>query len=102
MAFGLSKKELQEWKHTVASGEVAFLTHFWYDPLFPQYKTVTKAGCRDVAKLIKWGEKYNFKGEWIHDREGFPHFDLLGNEQVRVLRNEGLTSHIERFHLTER
>lgn len=101
MAFGLSKQEFNEWKQKVARGEIAFLTHYWYDPRFPQYKTVTKVGCRDMAKLIKWGQTYNFKGEWIHDRDGYPHFDLLGKEQVRVLRNEGITSHIERFNLSE-
>ncbi|WP_347550267.1 hypothetical protein ABFG93_01780 [Pseudalkalibacillus hwajinpoensis] len=99
MAFGLSKSELNEWKEKVSAGEVDFLTHFWYDPRFPEYKTVTKAGCSDIQKLADWGKKYGFKREWMHNRTMFPHFDLLGNEQIRVLELEGLDSHIKRFNL---
>ncbi|MDQ0482985.1 hypothetical protein [Guptibacillus hwajinpoensis] len=99
MAFGLSKRELAEWKEKVASGEVALLTHFWYDPRFPEYKTVTKAGCSNKATLARWGEKYGLKSEWMHDREEFPHFDLLGDDQFRILQSEGLNSHINRFNL---
>ncbi len=99
MAFGLSKRELAEWKAKVASGEVALLTHFWYDPRFPQYKTVTKAGCRNKDKLVRWGEKHGLKAEWMHDRAEFPHFDLLGHDQLRILESEGLFSHISRFNI---
>ncbi|MCA0990334.1 hypothetical protein [Pseudalkalibacillus hwajinpoensis] len=99
MAFGLSKGELAEWKAKVRRGEIALLTHFWYDPRFPQFHSVTKAGCSDKEKLAKWGQQYGLKREWMHEREMFPHFDLLGDDQIRILEQEGLCSHIQRFRL---
>ncbi|MBF0708561.1 hypothetical protein IQ283_18310 [Alkalihalobacillus hwajinpoensis] len=102
MAFGLSKRELAEWKAAVSNGEVALLTHFWYDPRFPQFHSVTKAGCRNKEKLARWGEQYGLKREWMHDREEFPHFDLLGDDQIRILEAEGLAAHIHRFRLTKK
>ncbi len=59
-------------------GEIAFLTHYWLDDRFPEAKTVTKAGCADIDKLIRWGAAYGLKKEWIHKKSEFPHFDLLG------------------------
>ncbi|OZM56221.1 hypothetical protein CIB95_12410 [Lottiidibacillus patelloidae] len=102
MAFGVKREELTKWKRDVLSGEIAFLTHFWYDSRFPQYKTVTKAGCADIKKLINWGKKYGFKEEWIHNRDGYPHFDLLGENQLEILQKEGITDQIIRFKLEER
>jgi hypothetical protein len=102
MAFGIKREELKEWKETVLSGEVAFLTHYWYDARFPQYKTVTKAGCADIQKLVNWGSKYGLKEAWIHNREQFPHFDLLGETQLEILEKEDKTDQITRFQLEQR
>ncbi|WP_027409185.1 hypothetical protein [Anoxybacteroides tepidamans] len=99
MAFGVRKKELAEWKKKVIDGEIAFLTHFWYDPRFPNYTTVTKVGCSDLEKLFAWGAKYALRPEWVHKRHTFPHFDLLGDKQKEILRSEGLIDHLERFQL---
>lgn len=89
MAFGVTKTELAAWKEEAEKGRVAFLTHFWYDSRFPQYKTVTKAACKDKSRLIAWGKKYNLKREWIHVDDHFPHFDLIGNAEKEILLAEG-------------
>lgn len=99
MAFGIRRNELELWKKKVINGEIAFLTHFWYDQRFPHHTTVTKVGCGDLDKLLAWGEKYQLRPEWVHQRDSFPHFDLLGEKQKEVLRQEGLMDHLERFHL---
>jgi len=52
MAFGITKEQLMSWKKLVKRGEIAFLTHYWYDERFPQYHTVTKVGCSNINKLI--------------------------------------------------
>ncbi|MCR6096197.1 hypothetical protein HXA34_11510 [Salipaludibacillus agaradhaerens] len=89
MAFGVKRQELTEWKQNVLKGRVSFLTHFWYDPRFPEYKTVTKAACADRDILLAWGGKYGLKESWLHERESFPHFDLIGETEKRILRAEG-------------
>ncbi|TCP27036.1 hypothetical protein EV207_11814 [Scopulibacillus darangshiensis] len=99
MAFGLRRKELEDWKHKVKNGQIAFLTHYWYDPRFPHEHTVTKIGCCDLEKLIHWGKKYDLKPEWIDKKKDYPHFDVLGERQRLILRNEGYGNHINRFHL---
>ncbi|MBB5323038.1 hypothetical protein HNQ34_000115 [Anoxybacillus tepidamans] len=99
MAFGIQRQELEEWKKKVKNGEIAFLTHFWYDARFPNYTTVTKVGCSDLEKLLAWGTKYNLRPEWIHKRDSFPHFDLLGEKQKEILQQEGLIDHLKRFRL---
>lgn len=99
MAFGIKRDELRHWKEKVANGDVAFLTHYWLHPEFPQYHTVTKVGCIDLNRLIAWGHAYNLKANWIDEHPGYPHFDLIGHKQKEVLLNEHLTSHIERFHI---
>lgn len=88
MAFGIDRQQLKEWKSAVKRGEIAFLTHYWLDDRFPDYNTVTKAGCSDVEKLLKWGKQYGLQPEWIHARDEFPHFDLLGERQVEILKQE--------------
>lgn len=98
MAFGITKYELVNWKDQVKRGEIAFLTHYWYDERFPQYSTVTKVGCNSVTKLIEWGEQYNLSAEWIHNGK-YPHFDLMGHKQYHILKCEGILSHIKRFNL---
>lgn len=95
MAFGIKRQDLQRWKETIDQGEIAFLTHYWYDERFPRYKTVTKVGCRDLNKLANWGDKYGLKKEWIdHRQKGYSHFDLFGEKQVEILKKEGLIDHI--------
>ncbi|ATH91826.1 hypothetical protein ACH95_04385 [Bacillus glycinifermentans] len=102
MAFGINRQELNEWKRAVQNGEIAFLTHYWIDDRFPDSRTVTKAGCQNVEKLSAWGEQYGLKKEWIDQRSGFPHFDLIGQKQIEILTKEKLFSHIKRFRLEER
>lgn len=100
MAFGINRKELQLWKRKINSGEVAFLTHYWLDERFPGYKTVTKVGCSDLEKLQEWGRKHELKSEWIHLRkDGYSHFDLIGEKQKEILRRENLVEHLQRFNL---
>lgn len=99
MAFGISRKELQLWKETAKSGDIALLTHYWLDERFPHCTTVTKAACSNLDVLVKWGEQYGLKKEWIHQRSYYPHFDLLGEKQVMILEEEGEFEQIARFHL---
>ncbi|WP_033828949.1 hypothetical protein [Bacillus andreraoultii] len=91
MAFGITREQVDAWKQKIDQGEIAFLTHYWYDERFPNAKTVTKVGCKDLNKLIQWGKRYGLKKEWIHHRnEGYSHFDLLGEYEQRILKEEGL------------
>ncbi|WP_071395049.1 hypothetical protein [Bacillus tuaregi] len=95
MAFGIKRHELLEWKRKVDRGEIAFLTHYWLDSRFPECKTVTKVGCKDIEKLIHWGKQYGLKAEWIDKRKAsYPHFDLLGQMQIEILEKEGLTEYL--------
>lgn len=89
MAFGIKRAELLAWKRQAEAGEIAFLTHYWLDDRFPDCTTVTKVACADRKKLVKWGRQYGLKEEWIHQRESFPHFDLLGEKQRFILIKEG-------------
>ncbi|MDM5199062.1 hypothetical protein QUF84_13545 [Fictibacillus enclensis] len=97
MAFGLQREELQNWKAAVKDGEIAFLTHFWYDPRFPDVKTVTKVGCRDLSKLEEWGRRYGLKKEWIDHHNGYPHFDLMGTKQSEILKSENKMDQLEKL-----
>ncbi|MBY0096087.1 hypothetical protein [Mesobacillus maritimus] len=91
MAFGIKRQELNEWKTKVARGEIAFLTHYWLDERFPESKTVTKVGCRDIEKLAAWGKQYGLQPEWIDKRKAtMPHFDLFGERRDAILKKEGL------------
>lgn len=72
MAFGVKREEVNRWKKAVKRGEIAFLTHYWLDDRFPGSKTVTKAGCADIDKLVQWGAAYGLKEEWIHKKANFP------------------------------
>ncbi|MFC0560435.1 hypothetical protein [Halalkalibacter alkalisediminis] len=102
MAFGINKSMLNEWKAVAEQGDIAFLTHYWLDERFPDCTTVTKVACSDRDKLVRWGQKYGLKPEWIHERKGYPHFDLLGEWQENILTKEGkleqLTNLVRRFH----
>lgn len=92
VAFGINRTEFKEWKRKVSEGDIAFITHYWLDDRFPGCKTVTKVGCRDVNKLIEWGNQYGLKPEWIDGRnKDYPHFDLIGPRQAEILTKEGLS-----------
>ncbi|WP_085992102.1 hypothetical protein [Oceanobacillus senegalensis] len=99
MAFGLKRDELKAWKRKVKNGEVAIITHYWMDDRFPDSYTVTKVGCSDIARLIEWGKQYGLKQEWIHNDEQYPHFDLFGEHQQMVLKEEKHFDQLERFNL---
>ncbi|MGG4267181.1 hypothetical protein [Peribacillus simplex] len=91
MAFGIKRADLVTWKQQIDQGQIAFLTHYWLDDRFPGCKTVTKVGCKDLDHLSEWGKKYGLKKEWIHQRkDGYSHFDLLGDKQKEVLRAEDI------------
>lgn len=98
MAFGINRAELNEWKRRVSSGDIAFLTHYWEDKRFPQATSVTKVGSCDVDKLIKWGEQYGLKAEWVHYTK-YPHFDLFVPNQKYILQAEELIEHLIRFRI---
>src|SRR5699024_4877836 len=99
MAFGIKREELYRWKKAVRSGEIAFLTHYWMDDRFPGCYTVTKVGCNDLQKLIKWGKQYELEANWIDRDPKYRHFDLFGNEQKRILIEENKIEQLERFGL---
>lgn len=99
MAFGIDRAELNAWKAAVSRGETAFLTHYWYDPRFPQFRTVTKVGNADYDKLAAWCKANGLNPKYIHARSSFPHFDLLGRKQQEILLKENLHHHLERFRL---
>jgi hypothetical protein len=102
MAFGVKREELKQWKQQVRNGQVAFLTHYWLDDRFPDAKTVTKAGCADREKLIKWGAQYGLREAWIDEHGDLPHFDLIGDYQRRILQAEQQFEQLERFGLTHK
>jgi hypothetical protein len=90
MAFGITRRQLNNWKRKIDQGEIAFITHYWADDRFPEVKTVTKVGCRDIERLARWGAQYGLKKEWIHIRaDGYSHYDLLGDKQRAILQKEG-------------
>ncbi|KOP67784.1 hypothetical protein AMS62_22895 [Bacillus sp. FJAT-18019] len=99
MAFGISKQELQQWKLKVKQGDIAFLTHYWYDKRFPQFNTVTKVGCSDIHRLQDWCVSNGLNPDYIHYRLPYPHFDLIGPKQAELLQKYNLTDHITRFDL---
>ena len=85
------------WKEAVSRGEIAFLTHYWVDERFPGCKTVTKVGCSDIDRLIRWGNQYGLKAEWIDYKEAYPHFDLFGPHQQAIMTKEGMLNQLDRF-----
>jgi len=99
MAFGLKRNELLAWKKNVENGKIDFLTHYWLDDRFPGCNTVTKVGCNDIEKLISWGKSYGLREEWIHRDEQYPHFDLFGEQQKKILEQENKWDQIEKFKL---
>lgn len=99
MAFGISRSELEQWKTDVQAGKLSFLTHYWLHPLDPTIKTVTKAGCADMFKLLDWGAQYGLEAHWVDKRSEYPHFDLLGSRQIMILKEYQLYDHLARFNL---
>jgi len=99
MAFGITRQQLIDWKNRVTRGELAYLTHYWIDDRFPGIKTVTKVGCSDLHKLTTWCHRHGLNPRYIHMRDEYPHFDLLGPRQEAILREEGLWDQIQRFKL---
>jgi hypothetical protein len=101
LAFGITRAELNLWKKTVLSGETAYLTHYWYDPRFPDITSVTKVGNANLKQLRIWCVKHGLNPKYIHDRPPFPHFDLMGEKQQEILMKENLQDHLTRFKLGE-
>lgn len=99
MAFGIKRKELYHWKKAVRNGEIAFLTHYWMDDRFPGCYTVTKVGCSDVKKLKRWGKQHGLQPNWIDYDPEYPHFDLFGEHQKKILVSENQFKQLERFRL---
>ncbi|MEK0317673.1 hypothetical protein [Cohnella sp. 56] len=99
MAFGVTRAELEAWKRKVAGGEVAYLTHYWYEPRFPGVNTVTKVGCGDLDRLADWCMRFGLNPAYIHERRPYPHFDLIGAKQIEILRLEGQWEQLKRFGL---
>jgi len=100
MAFGIKKHQILNWKKEIDEGKIAFLTHYWLDDRFPNAKSVTKVGSNNLTELALWGKAYHLKKEWIHVRkDGYSHYDLIGEIQLKVLKNEGLFDHIDHFKL---
>lgn len=99
MAFGINRDELKKWKQNVKNGKIDFLTHYWLDDRFPGCTTVTKVGCSDLNKLAAWGREYGLDEKWIHQDEKYPHFDLFGDRQLKILKAEGKWDHIKRFSI---
>jgi len=99
MAFGVNRQQLAAWKSEVSRGEIAFLTHYWVDERFPGIRTVTKVGCRDIRKLRAWCLSHQLNPAYIHMRDEYPHFELIGPRQKEILMKEQLWDQIERFKL---
>lgn len=101
MAFGVTRDELNNWKRQVAEGKIAFLTHYWHDPRFPEIRSVTKVGCSHRDTLVRWCALYGLNPNYIHMRSEYPHYDLMGPLQIRILQAEQLWDHLERFRLLD-
>ncbi|MNK30546.1 hypothetical protein D3C87_489650 [compost metagenome] len=101
MAFGVSRQELNDWKERVRRGEIAYLTHYWLEPRWPGITTVTKVGCSDLQKLTAWCREHGLNPKYIHQRQPYPHYDLIGLKQMAILKQEQLWDQIERFKLLE-
>lgn len=97
MAFGIKRAELNAWKQNVKQGEIAYLTHYWYDPRWPDDKTVTKVGCADLERLINWGQKHNIPAKYIDQRADYPHFDLFGARQREIMTKENMLAQLHKF-----
>ena len=97
MAFGIDRDELTQWKKRVENGEIAYLTHYWYDLRFPEFHTVTKVGCSDIHRLTEWCLMNGLQPKFIHRRQSYPHFDLIGPKQREILLQEQQWQQLKRF-----
>ncbi len=101
MAFGITREELQQWKKEVSAGNISFITHFWLHPRYPGITSVTKVGCSDIEKLRSWAISHGLPPGSMHDRESYPHYDLIGTKQQEILQNEGRLDQLRRFVLKQ-
>ncbi|MZQ87171.1 hypothetical protein GQF01_34160 [Paenibacillus sp. 5J-6] len=99
MAFGIKRDELYRWKDAVSRGEIAFLTHYWLDDRFAGVTTVTKVGCSNLERLTNWCVSHGLDPTYIHHSPSYPHYDLFGSIQKKILVLEQQWEQIERFHL---
>jgi hypothetical protein len=99
MAFGINRQQLAAWKKAVNNGEIAYLTHYWLDHRYPGARTVTKVGCSDLNRLTAWCLEHGLQPRYIHRRQPFPHFDLIGPRQKEILAQAGLWDQIHKFNL---
>ena len=99
MAFGITRDEMNKWKHEVKLGRISFLTHYWLEPRFSGIRTITKVGCADLEKLTLWCLDNGLNPANIHRREDFPHYDLIGLKQREILYKEKQWLQIERFSI---
>jgi hypothetical protein len=99
MAFGIKRDELYRWKDAVSRGEIAFLTHYWLDDRFAGVTTVTKVGCSDLERLTNWCMSHGLNPRYIHHSPSYPHYDLFGPIQKKILELEQQWEQIARFHL---
>jgi hypothetical protein len=102
LAFGITRKELKAWKQKADRGEIAFLTHYWIDDRFPGCTSVTKVACSDMKKLVSWGRNYGLKPEWLDCHDRYPHFDLVGQTQYEILKQEGMLKQLSRFRVLDK
>src|SRR5699024_7018657 len=98
MAFGIKRSELWQWKKQVNEGKISIITHYWQDDRFPGCTTVTKIGLANIDKLISRGEQYSLKSRWIH-QNAYPHFDVFGEKQKEILKQEEKVEQLRRFKL---
>jgi len=97
MAFGVSKEELAAWKKEVAAGRIAFLTHYWLHPKFPEITSVTKVGCSDLDRLRRWAISHGLSPQYIHHRDRYPHYDIFGEMQAVILEKEEQWEQLRKF-----
>ncbi|HZG56986.1 hypothetical protein [Paenibacillus sp.] len=97
MAFGVTREQVTEWKRQVSEGRIAFLTHYWIHPSFPDVKSVTKVGCADIERLRAWAVSHGLPPQYIHYRDRYPHYDIFGERQAYILRKEGQWEQLRKF-----
>jgi hypothetical protein len=97
MAFGVRREELEAWKRQVAEGNIAFLTHYWLHPRYPDVTSVTKVGCADLERLRAWAVSHRLPPQYIHHKERYPHYDIFGQAQAQILRREGQWKQLRKF-----
>jgi hypothetical protein len=97
MAFGVTREELEAWKRQVVEGRIAFLTHYWLHPRYPDVTSVTKVGCSNLERLRDWAASHGLPPQYIHHRDRYPHYDIFGKTQAEILRREGQWEQLQKF-----